>query len=238
MNKLGIALGTVGVLAVLGVLTVTVGSGVLVTETQPVSGVQDIHLKGQGQIILRQGETETLTIEAEDNLMSLIETEVRGDNLTIEFDTKLFRTVMPRKGIKYFLTLSNPRKVTISGSGSLDVNDISVDQFTTRVNGSANGSIQNINVDRLVSDINGSGKFLITGSVFEQTVEISGSGNYRAKDLISEIARVEISGSGKAEINVRQELDVQISGSGKILYRGNPRISQRISGSGKISEVS
>lgn len=36
MNKLGVALGTVGVLAVLGVLTVTVGSGVVVTETQQV----------------------------------------------------------------------------------------------------------------------------------------------------------------------------------------------------------
>ncbi len=237
MNKLGIALGTVGVLAVLGVLTVTVGSGVVVTETQQVSGVQDIHLKGQGRIILRQGEAETLTVEAEDNVMSLIETEVRGDNLTLKFDTGLFRTVIPRKGIKYFLTLSSPRKVTISGSGSLDVNDIAVDQFTTRVNGSANGSIQNINADKLISDINGSGKFLITGSVFEQSVEISGTGNYRAKDLISEIAGVEISGSGKAEINVRQELDVQISGSGEILYHGNPRISQRISGSGKISEV-
>jgi hypothetical protein len=238
MNKLGVALGTVGVLAVLGVLTVTVGSGVVVTETLQVSGVQDIHLKGQGQIILRQGETKSLTIEAEDNVMPLIETVVRGDSLTLKFNTGLFRTVIPRKGIKYFLTLSNPRKVTISGSGSLVVNNISVDEFTTRINGSADGSIHNINADRMVSDINGSGKFRITGSVFEQTVEISGSGNYRAKDLISEIARVEISGSGRAEINARQELDVRISGSGEILYRGNPRISQRISGSGKIRKMS
>lgn len=70
---------------------------------------------------MRQGEAETLTVEAEDNVMSLIETEVRGDNLTLKFDTGLFRTIIPRKGIKYFLTLASPRKVTISGSGSLDV---------------------------------------------------------------------------------------------------------------------
>jgi len=234
MNKIGIALGTVGVLAVLGVLTVTVGSGVVVTETQSVLGVQDIHLKGQGQIILRQGETESLTIEAEDNVMNFIETEVSRDRLTLRFKTGPFRTVVPRKGVKYFLTLSDPREVVISGSGSLDVNDIDVDDFTARVNGSADASIQNIRADRLVSDINGSGKFLVTGRVSEQRIEISGSGNYRAEELTSEVARVRISGSGKTEINVREELDVRISGSGEVLYRGSPRVTQQISGSGNI----
>ncbi len=91
--------------------------------------------------------------------------------------------------------------------------------------------------DRLTTEVNGSGKFSIRGEARKQTIKISGSGNYEARNLISDVALVKISGSGKTELNVREELDVRISGSGNVLYRGNPKISQQISGSGKIRSL-
>ncbi len=237
MSKIQITLVAIGALVILGYLTVTVGSGVVVSETRSLEDVTSVRLKGQGQLIVTQGDEESLTIEAEDNILSLIDTKITGDVLTLDFDTGLFRTVIPRKGVKYFLTLSNPREFTISGSGSLDATNISVDRFRIQINGSGDGYINNLVADRLVTDVNGSGKFVVGGNVRKQRIEISGSANYRASNLSSDIALVKISGSGKTELNVRNELDVRISGSGTVLYQGNPRITQKISGSGKIRNI-
>lgn len=235
MNKIGVTLGVIGVLALVGAFTVTVGSGVTVTETTNLQGIEIIRLQGQGQIYLRQGKTESLRIEAEDNIMPLVETVINGKSLKLKLNTGLFRSIIPRKGIKYYLTLENPRQVVISGSASLNAESISVEEFTTRVNGSSDCRINNISADRILSVINGSGDFYVSGDVLEQGIEISGSGNYRGRDLVSDVARVEISGSGKTVVNAIDQLNVRISGSGEVIYYGSPSINQTVSGSGSIT---
>lgn len=237
MSKIQIILAGLGALLVLGFMTVTVGSGQIVTESRAISEISAVRLKGRGQIIVKQGDEESLTIEAEDNVMSLIDTSVSGKTLTLDFNTGWFRTVIPRKGIKYYLTLSDPREFTISGSGSLNATDISVNSFDIQVNGSGKAYVNNLVADRLATEVNGSGKIVLSGDVQEQRVEISGSANYTAGNLVSDIADVKISGSGKTELNVRSELDVRISGSGKVFYRGNPRVNQNVSGSGQVRNV-
>lgn len=237
MNKIQITLVGLVILLVLGLSTATVSGGELVTETRVISEIRTVRLKGQGQIIVNQGEEESLTIEARENVISSINTTVSDATLTLEFKRRWFQFWLPRKGIKYYLTLSDPREFIISGSGSLDATDISVKSFRVQINGSGKGYITNLVADQLVTDVNGSGKFVVGGNVRKQRIEISGSANYRASNLTSDIALVKISGSGKTELNVRNELDVRISGSGTVLYQGNPRITQRISGSGKIRNI-
>ena len=240
MSKFQVAVAAVGALLVLGYLTVTVGSGVVVTETRPIEDVNNVRLKGQGQLILTQGnqvDQRSLTIEAEDNIINRIDTRILGNTLVLDFEKGLFNTVIPRKGIKYYLTVSNPREVTISGSGSIDATNLTVKSFRVQINGSGDGYINNLVADELVADVNGSGKFFFSGDVRRQRIEISGSADYGAIDLVSDIAEVKISGSGKTKLNVRSELDVRISGSGTVRYKGNPRITQRISGSGKIRNI-
>ncbi len=237
MNKIQIILAGFGALLVLGSLTLTVGSGQVVTETRAISDISTVELRGRGEIIVNQGDEESLTIEAEDNVMSLIDTRVSGKTLTLDFNTGWIRTVIPRRGIKYYLTLSNPREFIISGSGSLDATDISVDSFMLQVNGSGKAYVSNLTADRLESGVNGSGELVLNGDVREQRIEISGSANYTAVNLVSDIADVKISGSGKTELNVQSELNVRISGSGEVFYRGNPRVNKNVSGSGEVRNV-
>ena len=237
MNRIQITLVGVVILLALGLSTATVHAGELVTETRSISGIRTVRLKGQGQIIVNQGDEESLTIEAKENVMSLINTTVSGDTLTLKFNKRWFQFWLTRKEIKYYLTLSDPREFIISGSGSLDASDLTVRRLRLQINGSGKGYITNLVADRLETDVNGSGKFLVSGNVLEQRIEIAGSAKYQAIDLVSDVAEVKISGSGKTELNVQKELDVRISGSGTVRYKGNPRITQRISGSGKIRNI-
>ena len=44
---------------------VVVGSGTIVTESRPVAAVQRVVLTGEGDVIITQGDEESLTIETE-----------------------------------------------------------------------------------------------------------------------------------------------------------------------------
>jgi len=62
---------------------VTRGSGKITTQSRDVSGFDQVSLGGSGELTITQGDKDSLTIEAEDNVMRRIETEVKGDTLFI-----------------------------------------------------------------------------------------------------------------------------------------------------------
>ena len=57
---------------------VVTGSGKVATETRNVSGFTSVTLAGIGNVYLTQGETESVRIEAEDNLIPYFETSLRA----------------------------------------------------------------------------------------------------------------------------------------------------------------
>lgn len=71
----------------------------------------------------------------------------------------------------------------------------------------------------------------------QQAITVSGSGKYRAADLPSESANVQISGSGDATLWVIEILDIVVSGSGNVDYYGAPQVNQRVSGSGNVRSL-
>jgi len=64
------------------------GSGDVIEETREISDFDRVSLDGIGEIILTQGDTTSLVVEAEDNLMQYIRTSVRGDELTIDIKSR------------------------------------------------------------------------------------------------------------------------------------------------------
>jgi len=191
------------------------GSGDVVTEERNVSGFDRVELHGSGKLILAQGSAEALTVEAEDNLMKYIETDVRGNTLMLGFEDGVI--VQTRKPIIFYLTMVDIAGVDVSGTGDVEA--------------------ARVETDRLDIGISGSGSVDIAGQSTEQTVRINGSGKYNANEMESEITTIDVSGSGEAAVWVTDQLTVDISGSGDVQYYGNPRIMQEISGSGSIEGI-
>ena len=94
-----------------------IGSGKLATETRQVSGFDQVVLEGSGDIYLEQGEKESLTVEADDNIIDLVKTEVNGSRL--ELGIKPNRNVSTRQQVVYRLTVKDVHSLTIAGSGKL-----------------------------------------------------------------------------------------------------------------------
>jgi hypothetical protein len=188
------------------------GSGQVATETRSVSGFTAIDLAGSGEVTVEQGNAESLTIEADDNVLPRLTSEV--SNSTLKLDKKPGLTINRQSPIRYRVTVKDLTGIAVSGSGSIQA--------------------QEMPLRTLAVDISGSGTVEVSGSVVDQDIDVSGSGRYNAADLQSEKVTADISGSGEVTVVVSRELTVDISGSGTVTYSGDPSVQQSISGSGRL----
>jgi len=222
--------------SLLGGWRVVRGSGRVVEEEREVSGFTGVALNGVGHLTIERGDTERLRIEAEDNLLPYIETQISGGVLEIGQRTNV--NLWPKRPINFYLTVVNLESVAVSGSGQVEAPVLEAERFSLAISGSGDAKMDGLDTQELTVQISGSGKVDIAGGKADkQDVSISGSGRYTARDLESMDAQVRISGSGSATIRVSDNLDVTVSGSGDVQYLGRPRIQQAVSGSGKVRSI-
>jgi hypothetical protein len=184
----------------------------VMSEARDVSGFNEVELKGVGNLSLEQTGSESLTVEAEEDVLPKIRTEVENKRLIISPERNT--SINTNKPINYKLTVKDLNTLEVSGSGNVEAKDI--------------------NTDELAVTIGGAGDVEIRGSADSQEVEISGSGEYRAGDLESKEATIDVRGSGLATVNVSDELEAEVSGSGSVEYIGDPMVQQEVSGAGEV----
>ncbi len=187
------------------------GSGVVITETREVSGFDEIVVFGSGEVIVTVTGTESLQIEAEDNIMPILTTDVVNGRLELGSS----RSYTTTRGITYTITAAELTKVTIEGSGDVDATGIDTDSFSVQ--------------------IDGSGNVVPVGTSTELDVEVNGSGDVDTTGLVAAVGTVEINGSGNATVNVTNQLAITINGSGNVTYLGSPVVDEQINGSGNVN---
>lgn len=214
---------------------VVTGSGHVIEEERAVSGFDGVRLDTEGNILLQQGERESLVIEAEDNLIAELITEVVGGELVIR--TRPDIELDPTRPISYRLTATDIRSLAIDGSGTILSESIETDELELGIDGSGNITIEALRANRARTSIDGSGDIALFGVVDTELVEMDGSGNYDALELQARSGHAAIDGSGDVRMYVTDELSVEIDGSGDVLVRGDARVSSRVSGSGTVRRM-
>ena len=211
-----------------------IGSGVLATEEREVSGFDRIVLNGSGNVIVTQGDEESLTVEAEDNLLPYIKTEVDGTTLRLSPRPLGMLFFWPTKSITYRITVKSLEGMSINGSGSFTAETLETDSLDARISGSGRISVEKLEADRVSVAISGSGTTILSGQAETQALSISGSGRLLHGSLESDSVKVSIAGSGRAEVWAEDNLKVTVSGSGTVIYAGSPEVDQRVSGVASI----
>jgi len=210
------------------------GNGDVSQEDRSVSGFDSLEINGLGDVTVELGEEESLTIEAEENLLPYLETYVRGSTLVIEIEDG--RAIIPTKPVKFYLTVLSLEKVAVSGLGNISLPELEADQFSIDISGAGNIEIESLYADTFRATMSGLGDLNVNaGQVPTQTITISGSGKYSAAELDSENTTVSISGLGSATVRASQFLKVTISGSGNVNYFGSPQVDSEISGVGNLN---
>jgi hypothetical protein len=202
-------------------------------QVREIRDVQEVALEGVGTLMIEQGETESLTIEAEPKVLERIETEVSNGRLTIRPD-RSFRT---REPITYFLTITQLNSIELAGAGQVEVAQLSTDQL--RINGSGAGAvvIESLTANTLDVTASGNVQAELTGTVDSQTVSVSDTARYAAADLDSRLASVTASGASQVTVSVTESLEANVSGAAQVEYIGDPAVTEDVSAAGRLSNV-
>jgi len=186
------------------------GSGPIVRDERPASGVSAVEFGAFGNLEIVQGEEEGLTVMAQGNILPMIVSEVDGETIRIHMQG----SINPTYGVQMRLKVRKLRSIIAGGSGNI--------------------SVKGLNGDAISISVSGGNSVTVTGSVQEQSVTLSGSGAYDGSGLESQRATVSIDGFASAVVRVQDQLQANISGNGSVEYFGTPTVIENITGLGQV----
>jgi hypothetical protein len=188
-----------------------------------------------GSVEVRIGNTESISIETDDNLMPLIETVIENGTLRIR-PTKKDLQLEPRT-LKIVLQAKALDRIAVGGSGTVDADRLHGQKLVFDIGGSGAISVRNLEAQAVSVSLGGSGNLKASGTTEQLQVSIGGSGKVQAGPLAARDVQVSIGGSGQATVSAKQSLNVSVAGSGDISYYGDPQVTKSILGSGSLKRL-
>jgi uncharacterized protein YraI len=204
--------------------------------TQELASFSQITLLAPGNLLLSQGASSSISIDAPENIRSTIYARVEGSTLTIGMTSS---SQVTNASIQYRLSTPNVDAITILSTADVRASEVRTDVLRLSANGTGNVEIGNLAAQAVVVNIGGTGNITISaGEVAEQNVRMDGTGNYYAGNLRSNKATIQVDGPATATVWVDTQLDATVSGIGTIEYYGLPTVNnQTITNLGKIESL-
>jgi len=191
------------------------GSGTRKTEARELKAFKTIDTTGSFEINITAQKPASFEIEADDNIVPLIKTEVRGDTLFVTTE----QSINPSRSVRLRVTLPELAAVTSRGAGEINIVDA--------------------NSDSLKLESLGAASIEAAGKAKTVTISSTGAGKVDAGNLIAEKANVDVKGAASVEVNASEQLDVTVAGAGSVQYSGNPKVvNKHVSGIGSVSSKS
>lgn len=214
------------------------GSGHATTETRRAAEFQAVTLQGSVDLRVRQGSEPSLQVQADENLLPLLETVVEA---TRQGPTLIVRWKKDQNIIsasRVLVTMVVPRLTALTATGS---GDIRVEAFTTpalqlSLSGSSTAQLQRLSTEELGVQVSGSGVVGGSGQAKRLKAGVAGSGKLRLADVVADEASVRVAGSAEADVNAQKSLDVNVAGSGAVTYSGQATVKSSVSGSGTVTK--
>jgi hypothetical protein len=229
------------------------GNGPSVDKNISASGYNRIDVSGGLDVVLVQGNSEGVTLTAQENLFEYITVKVEQGVLKIYTE----KNIQPIKPMKARISFTNLENLKVSGGG--DVNSespVHVPELDANVSGGGDFRMM-INTEKLEFNISGGGDASIDGSIKDYDLQISGGGDVKSdvnanvidcnvtgggditltgKDKASD-ARVSISGGGNITLEMKADkLTCTVSGGGDANLSGQAtNLDLNINGGGDVS---
>ncbi len=210
------------------------GVGEVVKKSLSVDALHGISVEGSMDVVLTQGAVQRVDVEAQANLIELLETKVV--NGIWEITTK--DGYSTDKTFTVHITVPVIHRVSVDGSGDVTSKGaFTSDAMELAVAGSGNITIA---FDSKKADvmIAGSGDMVLSGTCERLKIGVAGSGDVDARKLKAADAIVEIAGSGDVTLDASQSLEASIAGSGDVSYKGSPaHVKRNVMGSGEVRSL-
>jgi len=211
--------------------TAITGNQNVITQNRSVTAFHAIKVSGGIDVELLQGKELKLQVEADENLVPLIRTEVKDGVLTIYHKENIRNAKM----MKIHLTFQDIDAITASGGCDIvSRQKLGFASLKTDLSGGCDIKLD-FKAAKLNCVISGGCDAVFTGEAENCSINASGGCDVKASQLYLKNCTVDASGATDIEINVKGELMMKASGASDITYYGNPvKVSKSVSGASDI----
>ncbi len=193
-----------------------------------------IKVGGAFKVVLNQTGKYKLVVEAEEDILDRVRTEVKGDVLHIDMEWDW--SWKGNDDITIFIDFKDLEYLEVSGAadvktkGPIDANNLDMN-----VSGAGDLDLE-VNAKTIDVTVSGAGDLRISGSIDRQQVRLSGAADYKAQHLKSKYTYAKASGAGSMVVYASEEIEAYASGAGSVKYYGDPvKETSKASGAGSIS---
>jgi hypothetical protein len=218
-----------------------------VLERPEVRDFNEVIVRGDlcsAELVINQGENESLSIEAEPQIVRRLDVAVRNHKLIIRLGgswlerlvDKLTESLMgPNMVLR--LQLRELRSLDVVCVGLVKAPSIETESLWINQGGAGQLAIDDLIAQNLTVDQSGAGVIKIAGQVERQIIRSSGVGRYVAPRLKTQLTEARVTGSSLVQVHARGSLDTVVTGIGRIEYAGNPQVRTRVIGTGSVVRI-
>lgn len=207
------------------------GEGPVVKENRQASPFDGVKVSTGIDVYLSQGNSHSITVEADENLHEYIRTEINAGVLNVYSDANIREAKMKR----VYVTMKDISLLRTTSAGDI-IGETPVKGEAIELGASSAGDIRlEVHANDLEINISSSGNIRLTGEADVMNADLSSAGDLEAFGLVVKEADVNVSSAGDAQINVTDKLVARASSAGDISYQGNPKqVDARSSSAGGI----
>jgi len=216
------------------------GAGTVVTDIRDEDGFSGVSSSGSFDVYVSQAEDFSVEVVAQENLISIIETEVSGSTLLIRKKPgTCYRSISP---VEIYVTLPKLEELHLSGSGKVIADVGEAVDFESSNTGSGILSLDTVIAATCTFSNSGSGRIEV-GHVYTDDIRMiqSGSGSIYSERVYQPAeVTLSLSSSGRIISTIDDGVDVgaTVSGSGRIELVGEAVVADyKLSASGKIDAL-
>jgi hypothetical protein len=208
------------------------GNGNVIEETRDISDFQGIDLSSGIDLYLSQGSDYEVKVEADENLMEVILTELKSGMLVVKTDRVNIRRARSKRVL---VTMPELEELKISSAGDcVGKTPFSCEELKLSISSAGDLSLE-VEAGRIDLDISSSGDAMLSGKTDVLDATLSSAGDLNAFDLAARKVEVNVSSAGDAKVHATEEISMNASSAGNIYYMGDARVvHSRSSSAGDI----
>jgi len=211
------------------------GNGNVVTEEREVNQDFDQVRGSRGlDVYLTEGDENKIVVEADENLLDLIETEISNGKLTITSSKNIGRAKSKKVHVTYV------KLTKIQASSGADIIGNSVIKSETLVLDSSSGADIEVEVftKELYAETSSGADIEVSGKATSLNARASSGSDLDAKKLEVINCKAKASSGADITVNVQGNLDAKASSGGDVKYYGNPvSVTKKDGSSGSVRKM-
>ena len=196
------------------------GNGKMVTKDIPVSSFESLKASGVYELKLSQGNSESVKIEADENLQQYFNVRNEGRQLVIDMKELKNKNMKLKNKMRVYVTFKNLKEMDLSMVGNVE-GDSPLNFADLNIKNNSVGKVDlALSANTFHLKNTGVGEMKLAGKAQNAVVTNTGVGNLEAGSFVVQTMNIDNSGVGAAEVNAAKALKVKDSVTGRVKNKG------------------